>query len=110
MERLAEIAIGLPGHPQQQVGHGVAGESAIESERATAKRSKKGVEQKTADVKAELHRMLSVDEGQVVEIVVRVVVPALGQVGGTADGGKASKQDLPPSAVPPTCPRAGTTT
>ena len=85
MKWRAEITIGLPGHSQQEVGDGIAGEGAIELESAAAERSEEGVEQESPDVETKFHRVLTCYESHVLDVVIRVVVPPLGQVGRTAD-------------------------
>ena len=78
MKRHTQITVRLSGHSQQHVGDGVTCESAIEIERAAAERSEKGIEQEAPDIETEFHGVLARDEGQVLDVVVRVVVPALG--------------------------------
>ena len=94
MKWRAQITIGLSRHSQQQIGDGNARKGAIECKSPAAEGSEEGVEEESPNVKTEFHRMLAGDEGHVLNVVIRIVVPALRQVGRTAERCESGKRDL----------------
>src|SRR5260370_12603598 len=85
VKRLTQIAVGLLGEAEQKVGHRISGEGAIEAEGAAAKGREERVKKEAADVEPGLHRMVTQDERQVLDVVVSIVMAALRKVSGAAN-------------------------
>src|SRR6266849_3118345 len=94
VKRLAQVAVALEGQAQQHIGRRITRVSPVEAEGASPKRSEERVEEKAANISAPLHRVRAVGEGHVFNIMIGVVVAALGEIGWPADGGESGYLQL----------------